>query len=291
MPFGVALADHEDHDGVRDHALVLVLVPALVDEVGVHEPRHVGLERELDHVGRQAALDGARLLARCGVGLAEADALALGGLVEGRDQLLVGLLRGGVGDERQLAAAAVAARRRRRTTSRRSRWPRAERPGRPEQPAAVPAGDYESSHCPPCQSTLPEAGKVAKVDRFCGECPCTPPEARSVDNGCPCRPSPTSTESPRSAILSCGICRSRSATATCRALFAARTGGGPANWCTFATWASKQAGQTIRKEDLRRAFERVFTESPDAESVEGRAQRCRCGPERKARSGAVSGMR
>ena len=42
-------------------------------------------------------------------------------------------------------------------------------------------------------------------------------------------------------------------------LFAARTGGEPANWCTFATWASKQAGQTIRKEDLRRAFERVFT--------------------------------
>jgi hypothetical protein len=32
----------------------------------------------------------------------------------------------------------------------------------------------------------------------------------------------------------------------------ARTGGG-ANWCTFATWASKQAGQTIRGEDLARA--------------------------------------
>jgi hypothetical protein len=25
-----------------------------------------------------------------------------------------------------------------------------------------------------------------------------------------------------------------------------------ANWCTFATWASKQAGQTIRREDIRR---------------------------------------
>ncbi len=49
--------------------------------------------------------------------------------------------------------------------------------------------------------------------------------------------------------------------------FAARTGGEPANWCTFATWASKQAGQTIRKEDLRRAFERVFSGSPDATSV------------------------
>src|SRR5215204_1724375 len=73
----VALADHEDHDRVRDVSLVLVLAPALVDEVRVHEPRHVRLERELDDVGRQAALHRARLLAGCGVGLAEADALAL----------------------------------------------------------------------------------------------------------------------------------------------------------------------------------------------------------------------
>ena len=28
--------------------------------------------------------------------------------------------------------------------------------------------------------------------------------------------------------------------------FAARTGDG-ANWCTFATWASRQAGRTIRE--------------------------------------------
>jgi hypothetical protein len=28
-----------------------------------------------------------------------------------------------------------------------------------------------------------------------------------------------------------------------------------ANWCTFATWASKQAGQSIRREDLLRALE------------------------------------
>jgi hypothetical protein len=28
-----------------------------------------------------------------------------------------------------------------------------------------------------------------------------------------------------------------------------------ANWCTFATWASKQAGQTIRQEDLRRTLD------------------------------------
>lgn len=37
------------------------------------------------------------------------------------------------------------------------------------------------------------------------------------------------------------------------AAMAQRTGGG-ANWCTFATWASKQAGQTIRGEDLFQHF-------------------------------------
>lgn len=30
-----------------------------------------------------------------------------------------------------------------------------------------------------------------------------------------------------------------------------------ANWCTFATWASKQAGQTIRKEDFARTLEGI----------------------------------
>jgi len=34
--------------------------------------------------------------------------------------------------------------------------------------------------------------------------------------------------------------------------------GASANWCTFATWASKQAGQTIRQEDLLRTFEERF---------------------------------
>ena len=48
---------------------------------------------------------------------------------------------------------------------------------------------------------------------------------------------------------------------------AARTGGVAANWCTFATWASKQAGQTIREEDLSRTFERLFAESPRAASL------------------------
>lgn len=40
------------------------------------------------------------------------------------------------------------------------------------------------------------------------------------------------------------------------------TDGNP-NWCTFAVWASKQAGQTIRKEDLSRTFENVFHNSPE----------------------------
>ena len=38
------------------------------------------------------------------------------------------------------------------------------------------------------------------------------------------------------------------------ALVMAERSGWNANWCTFATWASKQAGQTIRKEDLGRAL-------------------------------------
>lgn len=43
---------------------------------------------------------------------------------------------------------------------------------------------------------------------------------------------------------------------------AARTGGG-ANWCTFAVWASKQVGQTIRQEDLARTVERLLKSSPE----------------------------
>jgi len=42
----------------------------------------------------------------------------------------------------------------------------------------------------------------------------------------------------------------------------ARRYGTRANWCTFATWASKQAGQTIRKEDLAHALEAVLDVGP-----------------------------
>src|SRR3990172_5182182 len=37
-----------------------------------------------------------------------------------------------------------------------------------------------------------------------------------------------------------------------------------ANWCTFAAWASRQAGQTIRKEDLVRALEEALKNDPEA---------------------------
>jgi hypothetical protein len=50
-----------------------------------------------------------------------------------------------------------------------------------------------------------------------------------------------------------------------------------ANWCTFATWASKQAGQTIRKEDLARTLENTIGSSAEvaqaAQGVEAAARR------------------
>ncbi len=39
---------------------------------------------------------------------------------------------------------------------------------------------------------------------------------------------------------------------------------GGANWCTVATWASRQAGYSIRREDLRRALARLLRESREA---------------------------
>ena len=43
-----------------------------------------------------------------------------------------------------------------------------------------------------------------------------------------------------------------------------------ANWCTFATWASKQAGQTIGREDLAKAFENVLFRSPEVSEITDR---------------------
>jgi hypothetical protein len=54
------------------------------------------------------------------------------------------------------------------------------------------------------------------------------------------------------------------------AVATADTVGPGANWCTFATWASKQAGQTIRGDDLGRAIEQVFADSDVVQLVVGR---------------------
>jgi len=45
----------------------------------------------------------------------------------------------------------------------------------------------------------------------------------------------------------------------------ARRIGSAANWCTFATWASKQAGQSIRADDLGRKIEDTFARSDAAQ--------------------------
>lgn len=49
-------------------------------------------------------------------------------------------------------------------------------------------------------------------------------------------------------------------------LMTARTGIS-ANWCTFATWASKQAGQTIRKQDFARLMENIQRSLISAQSA------------------------
>lgn len=51
------------------------------------------------------------------------------------------------------------------------------------------------------------------------------------------------------------------------ALVLAERCGGGANWCCFATWASKQAGQTIRKEDLGRTLETMLGSQASALAV------------------------
>jgi hypothetical protein len=45
-----------------------------------------------------------------------------------------------------------------------------------------------------------------------------------------------------------------------------------ANWCTFATWASRQAGQTIRGEDFERAADDIFGSPEIVELVAGVAR-------------------
>jgi hypothetical protein len=43
--------------------------------------------------------------------------------------------------------------------------------------------------------------------------------------------------------------------------------GSSANWCAFAIWASKQAGQTIRREDLVRTLQTTLEHEPEVEQA------------------------
>jgi len=67
---------------------------------------------------------------------------------------------------------------------------------------------------------------------------------------------------------------------------------GGANWCTFATWASRQAGQSIRREDLRQTLARLLRESAEVEAAAGALESHAAaagGPESLA--GAVAAVR
>ena len=100
--------DGEDHDRVREDPVVVVLVPVRSDHARLDEGVHVRLEGGVEEVGRQPFLDCVPLLARGGVGLLELDACAGVGVLEHRDELLVGLTRRRVGDEGEGAAIAAA---------------------------------------------------------------------------------------------------------------------------------------------------------------------------------------
>ncbi len=77
-------------------------------------------------------------------------------------------------------------------------------------------------------------------------------------------PIPTITEVGRIAAIQATILRNLQITQCYHELSAVlvERSGLSANWCTFATWASKQAGQTIRKEDLVRSLENVLNTEP-----------------------------
>ena len=77
-------------------------------------------------------------------------------------------------------------------------------------------------------------------------------------------PVPASAEVDRIATLGDPVLRNLQITQCYHELASAlaKRTGPHANWCTFATWASRQAGQTIRKEDLAQALEHSLTTTP-----------------------------
>lgn len=78
-------------------------------------------------------------------------------------------------------------------------------------------------------------------------------------------PTPTVPDVQRIAAISDPVLRNLQITQCYHDLAQAMTGltGAGANWCTVATWASKQAGQSIRKEDLLRTFEDLLAASDE----------------------------
>jgi len=73
----------------------------------------------------------------------------------------------------------------------------------------------------------------------------------------------------------------------------ARLTGPGANWCAVATWASKQAGQSIRQEDLQRALQRRLRASADADEAAqamAAAGRELAGDEGRSAAGAVEAL-
>src|SRR5262249_59217215 len=97
-------------DGGGDNALVPAIGPGGADELVVDESRDVGGEAERDDVSRLTGVDSAALVAGRTVGLREANTLARGALLKRRDDRAVGVLRGRVGDERELGGGRGAAR-------------------------------------------------------------------------------------------------------------------------------------------------------------------------------------
>jgi hypothetical protein len=85
------------------------------------------------------------------------------------------------------------------------------------------------------------------------------------------RPVPSVADVDRIAALGDPIVRNLQITQCYHELSAGLAGrtGQSANWCSFATWASKQAGQTIRKEDLARALESVLNGAPATTQAAG----------------------
>jgi hypothetical protein len=106
---------------------------------------------------------------------------------------------------------------------------------------------------------------------------------------------PTVADVERISALADPVLRNLQITQGYHALAAAMAGltGPGANWCAVATWASKQAGQSIRKEDLQRALQRRLRGSSDAgdaaQAMAGIGQEI-AGEEGRSVAGAVEAL-